>query len=52
MEERHHLTFDTHEEGKLTLGEYLSWVVFYKSDLSPGLSFGASCSRNRNLTQR
>jgi putative hydrolase of the HAD superfamily len=30
IEERHHLTFDTYEEGKLTLGEYLSWVVFYK----------------------
>jgi putative hydrolase of the HAD superfamily len=27
MEERHHLTFDTYEEGKLTLEEYLSWVV-------------------------
>jgi putative hydrolase of the HAD superfamily len=30
MEERHHLTFDTYEEGKLKLEEYLSWVVFYK----------------------
>ena len=30
MEERHHLTFDTYEEGKLTLEEYLSRVVFYK----------------------
>jgi putative hydrolase of the HAD superfamily len=30
MEDRHHLTFDTYEEGKLTLEEYLSWVVFYK----------------------
>ena len=30
MENRHHLTFDTYEEGKLTLEEYLSWVVFYK----------------------
>ncbi|RFS21985.1 HAD family phosphatase [Chitinophaga silvatica] len=28
-EERHHLTFDTYEEGKLTLDEYLSRVVFY-----------------------
>jgi putative hydrolase of the HAD superfamily len=27
MEERHHLTFDTYLEGKLTLEEYLSWVV-------------------------
>jgi putative hydrolase of the HAD superfamily len=29
MNERHHLTFDTYEEGKLTLDEYLSRVVFY-----------------------
>jgi putative hydrolase of the HAD superfamily len=30
MEERHHLTFDTYEEGKLTLEEYLERVVFYQ----------------------
>lgn len=30
MEERHHLTFDTYEVGKLTLEEYLSRVVFYE----------------------
>ncbi len=30
MEERHHLTFDTYEEGKLTLDEYLDRVVFYE----------------------
>jgi putative hydrolase of the HAD superfamily len=29
-EERHHLTFDTYESGKLTLDEYLDRVVFYK----------------------
>ena len=29
MEDRHHLTFDTYEEGKLTLDEYLSRTVFY-----------------------
>lgn len=28
--ERHHLTFDTYEEGKLTLEEYLQRVVFYQ----------------------
>lgn len=27
MEERHHLTFDTYEEGKLSLDEYLTRVV-------------------------
>ena len=30
MDERHHLTFDTYEEGKLTLDEYLARVVFYE----------------------
>jgi putative hydrolase of the HAD superfamily len=30
MDERHHLTFDTYEVGKLTLDQYLSRVVFYE----------------------
>jgi putative hydrolase of the HAD superfamily len=30
LNERHHLTFDTYEEGKLTLDEYLERVVFYE----------------------
>jgi len=30
MEERHRLTFEIHEEGKLTFNEYLSLVVFYE----------------------
>jgi putative hydrolase of the HAD superfamily len=30
MEDRHHLTFDTYEEGKLTLEEYLNRVVFHR----------------------
>ena len=30
LEERHHLTFDTYEEGKLTLDEYLFRTVFYE----------------------
>lgn len=30
MQERHHLTFDTYEEGKLSLDEYLDRVVFYR----------------------
>ena len=29
MEGRHRLTFGTYEEGRLTLDEYLSLVVFY-----------------------
>ncbi len=32
-EERHHLIFDIYEEGKLTLEEYLSRVVFYQKRL-------------------
>ena len=30
MDERHHLTFGTYEEGKLSLEEYLSRAVFYE----------------------
>ena len=30
MNERHHLTFDTYEEGKLSLDEYLRRVVFHE----------------------
>ena len=30
MEDRHHLNFETYEEGKLTLEEYLGRVVFYQ----------------------
>jgi hypothetical protein len=30
MNECHHLTFDTYEEGKLSLDEYLNRVVFYQ----------------------
>jgi len=30
MESRHHLSFNTFEEGKLTLDEYLNRIVFYE----------------------
>ncbi len=30
MDERHHLTFDTYEEGDLSLDEYLSRVIFHQ----------------------
>jgi putative hydrolase of the HAD superfamily len=30
MQERHSLNFNIYEEGKLTLEEYLTWVVFYQ----------------------
>ncbi len=36
MEDRHHLTFDTYEVGKITLDEYLKRVVFFKErDYTP-----------------
>ncbi|HET6459925.1 MAG TPA: HAD hydrolase-like protein [Syntrophales bacterium] len=36
MDERHYLTFDTYEEGKLSLDDYLYRVVFYeKRSFSP-----------------
>jgi putative hydrolase of the HAD superfamily len=37
MEERHHLTFDTYEVGKLSLDEYLKRIVFFeKRNFTPG----------------
>ncbi len=30
LEERHHLTYDTYEEGKLSLDDYLTRIVFYQ----------------------
>jgi putative hydrolase of the HAD superfamily len=30
LEDRHHLTWDTYQEGKLTLEEYLGRVIFYQ----------------------
>lgn len=30
MEDRHHLVFETFEEDKLSLEEYLDWVVFHR----------------------
>jgi len=52
MEDRHHLTFDTYEEGKLTLEEYLARVVFYQRRPFTRDQFRESCSRNRNLIPR
>ncbi|HKI57981.1 MAG TPA: HAD-IA family hydrolase [Trueperaceae bacterium] len=37
LNERHHLTFDTYEAGKLSLEEYLQRVVFYETrSFTPG----------------
>jgi len=37
----HQLTFDTYEEGKLSLEEYLGRVIFYEKRPFTRLSFGA-----------
>jgi putative hydrolase of the HAD superfamily len=39
MSERHHLTFDTYEAGKLSLDEYLKRVVFYRERPFSGEEF-------------
>jgi len=39
MNERHHLTFDTYEEGKLSLDEYLNRVVFYEKRTFSSIDF-------------
>jgi putative hydrolase of the HAD superfamily len=50
MEAQHHLTFETYEQGKLRLEEYLDLVISTKCDRSPGRSFDDSCSGNRSLS--
>lgn len=50
-EERHHLTFDTYEEGKITQDEYLDRVVFYKKEGSGVASSGNLCTISQNLFQ-
>jgi putative hydrolase of the HAD superfamily len=52
MEEPHRLTFEIHEEGKLTFEQYLSLVVFYEKRPFTRAQFRASCASNRNLTRR
>ena len=50
MEERHHLTFDTYEEGKLTLDEYLGRVIFYRqTELEGALNFFKTLKKQYNL---
>jgi putative hydrolase of the HAD superfamily len=47
MEERHHLTYDTYEEGKLSLDDYLKRVVFHQArqfSVDDFKSFMLSCS--------
>lgn len=39
LNERHHLTFDTYESGKLSLEEYLKRIVFYENRSFSPLEF-------------
>lgn len=41
MDERHHLTYDTYEAGKLSLDEYLDRVVFHRQRAFSGEAFKA-----------
>ena len=58
LEERHHLTYDTYEEGRLRLDEYLRRVVFYQertfsTDAFKSFMFSRSqpCPEMLNLVQ-
>jgi putative hydrolase of the HAD superfamily len=51
MDERHHLTYDTYESGKLSLVEYLNRVVFYEKrpfSMDEFRTFMFSCSKPYN----
>ena len=49
FDQRHHLTFDTYEEGKLSLDDYLDRVVFFEETrFFPGKCSRRSCSRVRS----
>ncbi|AUD00648.1 HAD family hydrolase [Spirosoma pollinicola] len=39
LNERHHLTFDTYESGKLSLEDYLQRIVFYENRTFSALEF-------------
>ena len=52
VDERHHLTYDTYEEGKLSLDAYLNRVVFTKSVPSRGRSSKNSCTPSHSRFQR
>lgn len=51
MDERHHPTFDTHEEGKLNLDEHQNRVFFTRGARSHGVRFRSSCIPSLRLTQ-
>lgn len=47
MDERHHLTFDAYEEGKLSLDDYLDRTVFHAPGLSTERPLRTSCTPSR-----
>ena len=47
LNERHHLTFDTYEAGKLSLAEYLARAVFSREGPLLRKLFATSCSPSR-----
>ena len=48
MEKRHNQAFDTYEEDKLTIKEYLNRVVFYEKRSFTRHSLKNSCSTSRS----
>ena len=52
MDYRHHLTFDTYEEGKINLEDYLAESSSTRRVHSPWSSSSSSCSRNPNPSRR
>ena len=46
INERHHLTFDTYEAGKLNLDEYMHRVIFYEKRNFSSDDFKSLCYHN------
>lgn len=52
MEDRHRLTYDTYEEGKITLEDYLKRVVFYKRrSFSQADFWNYMCSQSKSYPE-
>jgi len=52
MDERHHLTYDTYEAGKMGLGEYLQRVVFWEPrDFTPEQVFEFMLAQARSFPE-
>ncbi len=51
MDKRHHLTFDTYEQGKLSRDQYLDRIVFYQ-DRSRAMTSRRLCLPSLRLFRR